>query len=351
MKHCIAIALLAVSLTLVAAQEPAKFDDRLKQFDKNSDGQQSPETSFTETKHTLSVDGRERTYLVQAPKQPRGPLPVVFFFHGGGGRGENMAARGFREMVARENFLAVYPSGWKNHWNDGRNAARIASQQQGVDDVKIVRAIVEYLAAHHQIDRRRIFATGTSNGGIFCHYLAAHAADLFAAVAPVIGGLAEPVAPKFKPSEPISLLVLQGDADPLVPIQGGAIANRDRGGRIIATEEMLQLYVKHNGITGKPVVETPPDNDPNDGCRTVIRRYPPGIDGVKVEYWLIQGGGHTMPGRPTPAAAVKEALVGKTSRDFDGLEVIWKFFQSCPPKAKPDVSPDTLPKQPTAEKK
>jgi polyhydroxybutyrate depolymerase len=318
---------------MLTAQEPAKFDDRLKQFDTNGDGQRSSEASFTETTHTLTVDGRERTFIVQAPKQPSGPLPVVFFFHGGGGRGENMAARGFREMVARDNFLAVYPTGWKNNWNDGRNAARIASQQEGVDDVKFVRAIVEDLAKRHEIDRGRIYASGASNGGIFCHYLAAHAADLFAAVAPVIGGLAEPVAPKFKPSEPISLLVIQGDADPLVPIGGGPIARSDRGGRIIATEEMLQLYVKHNGITGKPVEETLPDKDPNDGCRTVIRRYPVGTNGVKIEYWLIQGGGHTMPGARA-AAAVKEALVGKTSRDFDGLEVIWKFFQSCPARQK-----------------
>jgi len=295
----------------------------------NAKGKQPRLGAYRETSHKLKVDNREREYIVQAPTTLKGPLPVVFFFHGGGGRGENMAVRGFREMVARENFLAVYPTGWKNNWNDGRNAARIASQQEGVDDVKFVRAIVEDLAKRHKIDRGRIFASGVSNGGIFSHYLAAHAADLFAAVAPVIGGLAEPVAPKFKPSEPISLLVIQGDADPLVPIGGGPIARSDRGGRIIATEDMLRLYVKHNGITGKPTEETLPDKDPNDGCRTIIRRYPTGIGGVKVEYWLIQGGGHTMPGRPAPFA-LKEALVGKTSRDFDGLEVIWKFFQSCP---------------------
>jgi CubicO group peptidase (beta-lactamase class C family) len=38
MKHFTAIAYFAASFTLVAAQEPAKFDDRLKQFDKNGDG-------------------------------------------------------------------------------------------------------------------------------------------------------------------------------------------------------------------------------------------------------------------------------------------------------------------------
>lgn len=28
----------------------------------------------------------------------------------------------------------------------------------------------------------------------------------------------------------------------------------------------------------------------------------------------------------------EEAHVGKTSRDYDGLKVIWNFFKSCPPR-------------------
>jgi polyhydroxybutyrate depolymerase len=296
---------------------------------------------YVQTEFRLVVDGRERTYIVHAPKQPRGPLPVVFFFHGGGGRGANMANVGFREMVAKEQFLAVYPDGWRGNWNDGRNAPRIVSQQEGVDDVKFIRAIVEDLASRYEIDRSRVFATGVSNGGIFCHYLAAKAADLFAGIAPVIGGLAEPVAPTFKPSHPISLLVIQGEADPLVPIGGGPIAGSDRGGRVIATEEMLKKYLAHNGITGPPQVEQLPDRDPNDGTTTEVRRWPPGRDGVRVEYYLVKGGGHTMPGR-SPGGPLREWFAGKTSRDFDALEVIWNFFKSCPPRRQTDSTPNQV---------
>ncbi|MCS7238493.1 MAG: prolyl oligopeptidase family serine peptidase [Thermoguttaceae bacterium] len=290
----------------------------------------------------LTVDGRERSFIIQVPEKREGKLPVVFVFHGGGGQAENMLVRtNFGPLAAKEYFLVVYPNGWKNHWNDGRKAVRIASQQEGVDDVKFVRMIIEHLAKEYPIDRGRIFATGVSNGGIFCHYLAAQAADLFAAIAPVIGGLAEPVAKNFRPSHPISLLVIQGDADPLVPIAGGPIAGSDRGGRIISTEEMLTLYLAHNGIIGQPVEEPYPDNDPNDGCRVVVRRYPPGREGVKVEYWLIQGGGHTLPGSPRAGLRLAEAFVGKVCRDFDFQEVIWKFFQSCPARSTDITTPAT----------
>ena len=252
-----------------------------------------------------------------------------------------MANVGFREMVAKEQFLAVYPDGWRGNRNDGRNAPRTRSQQEGVDDVKFIRAIVEDLASRYEIDRSRIFATGASNGGLFCHYLAAKAADLFAGIAPVIGGLAEPVALPFQPIHPISLLVIQGEADPLVPIGGGPIAGSDRGGRVIATEEMLKKYLAHNGITGPPQVEQLPDRDPNDGTTTEVRLWPPGRDGVRVEYYLVKGGGHTMPGR-SPGGPLREWFAGKTSRDFDALEVIWNFFKSCPPRRQTDSTPNQV---------
>jgi len=150
----------------------------------------------------------------------------------------------------------------------------------------------------------------------------------------VIGGLAEPVAPTFQPSHPISLLVIQGEADPLVPIGGGAIAGSDRGGRVIPTEQMLKKYLAHNGIAGEPQVEQLPDLDPKDGTTTEVRRWPAGRDGVRVVYYLVKGGGHTMPGEPG-GGALPEAFMGKTSRDFNGPEVIWQFFKTCPPRVRP----------------
>jgi polyhydroxybutyrate depolymerase len=293
-----------------------------------------PDGNVSESEHTLPVDGRQRSFIVQAPAQPKGKLPVVFFFHGGGGRARNVSPA-FRNMVARGELVAVYPQGWKNNWNDGRQGQSIPAQVEGVDDVRFVRAIVEDLAKHHPIDPGRIFATGASNGGIFSHCLAARAADLFVGIAPVIGGLAEPLAAEFRPTHPISLLVIQGDADRFVPIEGGPIMGSGRRGRVIATEEVLSKYLAHNGISADPEITQLPDKDPEDGTVTEVRRYPPGTEGVRVEYYLVRGGGHTMPGSGRGQRG--EALVGKTSRDFDGPETIWSFLKSCPPRRHQDA--------------
>jgi polyhydroxybutyrate depolymerase len=257
-------------------------------------------------------------------------LPVVFLFHGGGGRARNMTRTSLRGMAEKGKLIAVYPQGWWNRWNDGRKAAAIPAQVRGIDDVKFVRTIVDELSKRLPVDRTRLFATGVSNGAIFCHRLAAEASDLFAAIAPIIGGLAEPLAPKFKPAHPISLLVIQGDADPLVPIEGGPIGAGRLGkrGRIIATEAMLKKYLAHNGIEGKPT-ETPlKDAAPDDGTTTTVRSYPKGEDGVRVGYYRVKNGGHSVPGNPH--RALRERLVGKTSMDFDAYAVIWAFFESCP---------------------
>ncbi len=106
---------------------------------------------------------------------------------------------------------------------------------------------------------------------------------------------------------------------------------------------MLKKYLAHNGITGSPQVEQLPDIDPHDGTATEVRRWPPGRDGVRVEYYLVKGGGHTMPGDPRSQSPLREMLVGKTSRDFHALEDIWAFFKTCPPRELADsASSDTV---------
>lgn len=291
----------------------------------------SPEAPYRQTEHQLSVDERKRRYVVQWPKrQLSQPLPVVLFFHGGGGTADRVAANGFGRLLKDQDFIAVYPDAWKNNWNDGRQSKTIAAQVEGVDDLKFVRAVIEDVAKRHAIDRTRIFAGGISNGGIFSHFLAANAADMIAGIAPVIGGLAEPLAPTFKPSRPISLFVIQGDADRLVPFAGGGILGRDRRGRVLATEQMLGMYLRHNGIAGKPVKDLLSDVDPNDGTTTERLVYPAGRDGVKVQYYRIRNGGHRMPG--IAQSRERESITGKVSMDFNGYEVIWDFFESCPPR-------------------
>src|SRR3990167_1552437 len=131
-------------------------------------------------KESMTVDGRERTYLLHIPAgfDAAKKYPLVLGFHGGNGTGEKFARQtGFKEKADAEGFIAVFPDGIENNWNDGRGTTD--AEKQGVDDIKFLRSLVGRLQEKLPIDAKRIYATGVSNGGIFSHRLACDMADVF----------------------------------------------------------------------------------------------------------------------------------------------------------------------------
>ena len=286
---------------------------------------------------SVTVDGISRKYLVFAPKGFEKPLPVVLAFHGGGSKARQMERyTRFNDLAAKEGLLVVYPEAVEGNWNDGRGIEGVRAQQENIDDVKFVRTILDRMSKEHKIDRSRVFCTGISNGAFMSHRLAAEASDLITAIAPVVGGMAPSMAKKFQPDYPVSILIIQGDADPLVPIRGGMVGfsrGRKRG-HVIPTEETISLYVRRNGNQVEPTVTTS-DRDEKDGTSVEIRRYPDGPGGVKTRVYIVRNGGHTWAGRPL---YLPEMLIGKASQEFSATEVIWEFFKSCSPRLAPAAS-------------
>src|SRR5262249_27075680 len=71
------------------------------------------------------------------------------------------------------------------------------------------------------VDPQRVYAVGISMGGGMAHYVACHAADVFAAVAPSAFDLLEENVGDCQPPRPITVLSFRGTADPLVAYDGG----------------------------------------------------------------------------------------------------------------------------------
>ena len=282
---------------------------------------------------TLQVDGMQRHYFVFAPAKGGEPMPVVLAFHGGGGNARQMERyTGFDELAEKKGFIVIYPESIEGNWNDGRGVKFIRAQRENINDVKFVRELLDDVTKDYKVDRGRVFATGISNGAIMSHRLAAEASDLIAGIAPVVGGMAPAIAEKFKPEFPVSILIIQGDADPLVPIVGGDVVV-GRGyprGKVISTKEVLAKYVERNGNHGNPTTMTL-DVDPNDATSVEITKYPGGPGGVRTWFYLVKNGGHAWPGRPQYAA---EAVIGIASQEFSATEVIWEVFKNCPSRSK-----------------
>ena len=202
----------------------------------------APSPALRSVKEKISSGGRPRTYRLYAPPAlPRDvPAALVFVFHGGDGNGASAERlTGFDDLADREKFVVAYPDGWGKHWNDGRNVDAFDSVHDGVDDAAFVASLIDAISAAYRIDPHRIYATGISNGAIFSNFLAARLADRIAAIAPVAGGLAEPMRASFRPARPVSVLIMNGTEDPLVPYAGGAVSRTH--GRVLGAEETARL--------------------------------------------------------------------------------------------------------------
>ncbi|MCA9264885.1 MAG: alpha/beta fold hydrolase [Planctomycetales bacterium] len=276
----------------------------------------------------IRVDGRERTYLVVAPRATRGPFPLVLVLHGGGGTAWQMERyTRFNALARRERFVVCYPEGVEKHWNCGRQIPQETTYRDNVDDVKFIRQLVDQLAKDLPIDRERVFATGISNGAFMSHRLAAEASDVLRGIAPVVGGMAESVAGHFHPVRPVSLFVIQGTADPLVPYHGGEVGPDliRRRGKFVDTDVAVAKYLALNEIDPQSADVQTIDGDRDDGCTTEATRYAPGKQAARVQLYRVKEGGHAWPGRWQYAP---ENRIGKASRDFDATVEIWKFFAS-----------------------
>lgn len=280
---------------------------------------------------TVRVGDLDREYFVHVPASlPEGEaVPLVFVYHGGGGDARGtMGLTRFNAVADREGFIAVYPQGVGRSWNDGRETDVTPANRDKVDDLSFFDAMLERISAERRIDPRRVFVTGISNGGIFSHFVAAQRSAKIAAIAPVVGGIAEPFASRFAPSHPVSVLVIQGTDDPLVPYSGGAVGfrlGRSRG-TIIATDRALELWREANRIVGSPDTRLLPDRDPADGCRVEATVWSGGRGGSEVRLYRVDGGGHTWPGGPQ---YLPRAVIGRVTGDIDS-GTIWEFFASHP---------------------
>lgn len=279
-------------------------------------------------KASLVHDGETRTYRVLVPGSYDGsrPVPLILALHGGGGEGHVMCTlkNGIQTLAYEKAFIVVCPDGVGKHWNDGRNITRWQAHADNVDDVGFLMALIEAVQGEYSIDPGRIYATGVSNGGKMALRLACEASEVLAGVAAVIASL--PAELHCQPSSSVSIMLLNGTQDPLVPYEGGQVHfSRQELGAALSTPDTINFWVEANGCRKSLEEAWLPDLDPQDGTRIRQEGYADCAGGSQVLLYEVQGGGHTWPGGSQYAPAF---LIGKVSRDARAGELIWSFFES-----------------------
>jgi len=293
--------------------------------------------SDTNYADSIIFGGLKRTCLIHIPPShdKTKPKPLLIALHGGGGTGKSMVKLtlgGFDKLSDKKGFVVVYPDGIGKNWNDGRKGEETGyrAHKENIDDVGFISALIGALIKKLNIDPKRVYVTGISNGAIMSYRLACELSEKIAAIAPVAGSIPQNLYPSCSPSKPISVLAINNVNDPLMPFAGGNITGPfgfKKLGKVLSTSEAIRFWVKHDKCSLSPVVTYEPDKDPEDGTRVRKEVYGNGKGGTEVILYAIEGGGHTWPGG---WQYLPERIVGKTSRDIDANEVIWDFFEKHP---------------------
>jgi polyhydroxybutyrate depolymerase len=281
-------------------------------------------------KKTFLHDGIERTYWLYLPDKyssSNNTLPLVMILHGGGRcQGEEFAERtGYMPIAEREGFIALFPDGIDNQWNDGRGKSfRKNKDNANIDDVGFLSDLIDYSIKNYRADPERIYLTGLSNGGMMTLRMGIEKSSTFAAIASVIANIPVNISSSV-PEKPLAVLIMNGTDDPLVPWKGGAVKVFGKEyGDVISTTETVNFWVKHNSCNEIPSVAELPDKDKTDHSTVKVSIYGEGKEGSEVVLYEIKGGGHSFPGSNAPESPY---LVGYKNKDIVATEIIWEFFQ------------------------
>jgi polyhydroxybutyrate depolymerase len=283
------------------------------------------------------VNGIARTYHVHVPPSydRKKAMPLVLVFHGMHLNGPAMIyLTNFNTYADKKGFIVVYPNGLHGRWDDGRTGT------DSVDDVSFVNSLISRLSTIINIDRRRIYAAGFSNGGYFAERMACQS-DRIAAIAVVAASMMERTATECGTTRRLPVMFFVGTADPLVPSEeeehneqlgklgelvglsglGSLSAPMAKFGGVMTVSEAIAFWCRHNQCSLSPYERDEPDKDTRDG--TTVHRQTYGGYGSEVVYYKIKGGGHTWPGASFNAPS---DIFGSTTYDISATEQMADFF-------------------------
>ncbi|KAK6193831.1 hypothetical protein LQW54_012051 [Pestalotiopsis sp. IQ-011] len=251
-------------------------------------------------KYTLPT---ERTFLLNVPDtyEHEESHPLVLSFHGAGGFSEKQQR--ITELsdpalrIAGKPFLTAYAQGVNNTDYPMKHIWKGAPYENvTVDDIAYVYDIVEKIAESYNIDRKRIYACGKSNGGGFTALLACRpdTSSLIAAFAPVSPALYQGTFSfhNCTPSRPAPIFHAHGVEDTITPFFG-----RTPEGGSFGPEPDVRLWrrqwAERNGCSGRYYGQWPEPRTVEiyEGVWEEVWECP----GAEVRALTIEGLGHAWP--------------------------------------------------------
>ncbi|MBL9041699.1 MAG: prolyl oligopeptidase family serine peptidase [Myxococcales bacterium] len=232
-----------------------------------------------------------RPYKYKVPKDydAKKPTPLVIMLHGLSASGElNELVLHLAPLADARTFLYAYPDGTKNtvgarFWNATDGCCDFFGSK--VDDVAYLTAVMDDLSSRYNVDPKRIFLVGHSNGGYMAHRMACDRSAKIAGIVSLAG--AQWIdSSKCRPTGKVAVLQVHGTADTNVAYDGTPLTPGAR--------QTVAVWANRNACLG-PLTDSGVRRDIVStlaGAETKVETYSGCAKEGSVELWTMEEGGH-----------------------------------------------------------
>ena len=286
----------------------------------------------------ISHEGINRYFDVYIPSLLVEEPPLVIQLHGGTQSKDEIynknagASKYWKDCADTNSFLLIVPNGTNLetglskgntlNWNDCRLPK---PNEKQADDVGFISKIIDWSIPNYQINSKKVYVTGISNGGFMAYRLALELPNKITAIAAFAANY--PKDSECNPSGiPLPVMIVNGTKDQFIPFEGGI--TKFKSEQILSSQETVNFWLKNNNIAfRKPQISMVSDNFKRDNSTISIFDFAADNPNRKVRYCIVQGGGHTMPGKKYGLKKIIQKIVGNQNQDLEGAELAWDFFK------------------------
>ncbi len=259
-----------------------------------------------------SIDFGRGDVLVAVPEDysEDTALPLIVLLHGYTSSGSRQNAyMGFGDLVDEYDFLLAAPDGTQESagnrsrfWNASEACCNFFASE--VDDVAYIKSVIDGMKSRYNVDARRVYLVGHSNGGFMSYRMAYEHSQDIAAIVSLAG--ASHSGERDAPAHTVNILQIHGTADGTIAYQGGDI----RDNRYPSATGSVQQWAAYNGCAANGKAREMRDLDASlPGYETGVLKYEVGCrPGGSSELWTISAGAHVPPLSDSFAEQVVEWL-------------------------------------------